>query len=657
MTPLWLILGLGSFASGAVLAVHHPLWPMAMLLAFFACFAVVAWRPGIWLFVVPASLPFLNFSPWTGWLIFEEFDLLLLGVAAGAYCRRARDAGKGVGAVAELSGQKGGLSQGAIWLLVLLLGFGTLSLYRGFADAGGFSFGWFDSYEDPLNSLRVFKSLLWALLLQPLLLQEIQSSSQGASRRLASGVVAGLAGVILAVLWERAAFPGVLDFSSRYRTTALFWEMHVGGAAIDSYLAMAVPFVVWALRMARTPMQWVAAAALTLLTGYACLTTFSRGLYLAVAAPLALLGVLLWLQQKGGESGKIHPRSGLRWRFAGWRAKAGLALAVALAGEVLLVLGGGTFMMERMDGSDRDLRGRIGHWQHGLQLLKTPSEWLFGKGLGRLPADYARSVPQGEFPGQVRWLEERGSQTSSGRVVRVTGPKSLAALGGLYGLTQRVNAVAGARYYVSLDARVREATQIYLEVCERHLLYERACQASLVNIEPGNTTWQRLRVPLRGASVSTGEWYAPRSAVFFLSVVSPGGVADFDNVSLTVSGPRELLANGDFSEGLVHWLTISQYYFLPWHIDNLLLEWLIERGVVGLLLHLALMMYAMWRLVLSPVGGGTLSPYLMASLCAVLLEGVVSSLMDVPRVAFLLYFLSLYAILSAPDSRQAEAGP
>ena len=64
----------------------------------------------------------------------------------------------------------------------------------------------------------------------------------------------------LLVLGERAAYPGLLDFSQPYRTTAAFWEMHVGGGAIDAYLALATPFAVWALISARSRRGFAAAA-------------------------------------------------------------------------------------------------------------------------------------------------------------------------------------------------------------------------------------------------------------------------------------------------------------------------------------------------------------------------------------------------------------
>jgi len=132
-------------------------------------------------------------------------------------------------------------------------------------------------------------------------------------------------------------------------------------------------------------------------------------------------------------------------------------------------------------------------------------------------------------------------------------------------------------------------------------------------------------------------------------VVNAGGVADFDNVRLIGPHRESLLENGDFSKGLVHWFPAAQAYFLPWHMDNLFLEVLFERGVAGLLLFAALMAYALWHLVFGRARALALSPYLAASLCAALLVGLVSSLMDVPRVAFLLYFLTLFSIQTAQE--------
>lgn len=636
----WLLVALGSLSAGAALAWHHPLWPMATLAVFCLWCLLVVWRPGVWLLAVPACLPFLNFSPWTGWLVFDEFDILLLGALAGGYGRLA------------CSCRSGALTRMPVvfWrLMALLAGAGLLALYRGFADAGGFSFDWFAGYADSLNSLRVFKSLGFVLLFVPLLQHELAHSRALASQRLATGIVAGLVVVTLAVVWERSAFPGLLDFSKNYRTVALFWEMHVGGAAIDAYLALTTPFVVWALVSARRPLPWAGAAALALLTGYACLTTFSRGVYLAVAGSLVLLGMLLWAQRADFDAREFLARVWRRHLPEGWRAKGGLVLVLALLAEVLAVAVGGSFMTERLTSTDRDLGSRLEHWRHGLDLLDGPSDWLLGKGLGRLPANYAAHVPQGEFSGAVKAHDEAGPQGAANGFVTVRGPATMKVLGGQYALTQRVSMVSKGPHRVSMEVRVKNQTDVYLELCERHLLYDGRCQSAFVRVFPREAGWQIITLPLGGPVLSGEPWHAPRLGMFSLSVGNPGGVADFDNIRLIGPHREELLENGGFSRGMARWFPAAQAYFVPWHLDSLFLEVLVEQGLTGLLLLAALMTYALWSLVIGRARSLPLSPYLAASLCAAILVGLVNSFMDVPRVAFLYYLLTLYSIQTGQE--------
>ena len=610
---------------------------MVVLVVYWLWCVTAAWRPGIWLLVLPACLPFLNFSAWTGWLVFDEFDILLLGALAGGYGRLA------------CSGRSAtGTRMPAVfwWLMALLAGTALLALYRGFVDAGGFSFDWFAGYADALNSLRVFKSLGFALIFIPLLQHELAHARALANQRLATGIVAGLAVVTLAVVWERAAFPGLTDFSTNYRTAALFWEMHVGGAAIDAYLVLTTPFVVWALASARRPIVWAGAAALALLTGYACLTTFSRGVYLAVAVSLVLLGLLLWSQKSDFNLREFLGRVWRRHAPEGWRAKAGLMLVLALLAEAAVV-GGGSFMAERLTSTDRDMDSRLAHWQHGLDLLDGPADWMLGKGLGRLPANYAAHVPQGEFSGDVKLRDEQKPGGAANGFVTVRGPATMKVLGAQYALTQRVSRVSKGPHRVALEVRVRNQTDVYLELCERHLLYDGSCQRAFVRVFPGRTAWQALTLPLGGPVLAGGAWYAPRLGMFSLSVGNAGGVADFDNIRLIGPHGKTLLENGEFSRGLAHWFPAAQAYFVPWHIDNLLLEVLIERGLAGLLLLAALMAYALWNLMVGRARSLPLSAYLAASLCGALWVGLVSSFMDAPRVAFLFYLLTLYSIQTA----------
>ena len=120
-------------------------------------------------------------------------------------------------------------------------------------------------------------------------------------------------------------------------------------------------------------------------------------------------------------------------------------LVLALVAEVVAVVGGGSFMTERLTSTDRDLGSRLAHWQHGLDLLDGPTDWLLGKGLGRLPANYAAHVPQGEFSGDVKVREEQEPDRRVNAFVTMRGPGSIKELGGQYALTQRVGKLlAGA---------------------------------------------------------------------------------------------------------------------------------------------------------------------------------------------------------------------
>lgn len=319
----WGCMAAVSAALGLALALHHPVAPIAVTIAFCAWTALLAWRPRAWLVALPAALPLANFAPWTGWLTFEEWDLLALGVAAGGYAALALAALRSpppapAPAAKAAAGRAARIARIA---LAVFVASAAVAFCRGIVDAGPLELGWSQGYYETLNSVRVAKSLVLALLLAPLLRREMRAAPLRTAAWLATGIAAGGALAALAVLWERAAFPGVLDFSTDYRATGLFWEMHVGGAALDGFLALSLPFVVWAALRARRPIVLAGAVGLLGLTLYACLATFSRGVYLAVPVSFMVLAV----------ASPVRRDAGLRagWPVAGKGVAAGAATAFA----------------------------------------------------------------------------------------------------------------------------------------------------------------------------------------------------------------------------------------------------------------------------------------------------------------------------------------
>ena len=347
--PRWadllaVVLALACAAAGLALAAHHPLSPTVAVLAWLAAAAFAARFVVLTPALLLGSLPLIGLAPWSGWITFEELDLLALACAAGGYAALAL-AGFNPRAAVRVPSWRRLLSFSP--LALLLLGLFAVSLLlamrRGFADAGGFSFGWFQGYHEAMNSLRLTKSFFLVALLLPLWLRAGKRQPHLLAQALLWGMVLALGGASLAALAERQAFTGLLNFSTDYRSTALFWEMHVGGAALDGCLALTAPFAVLALLRERRPWRFGLLMALTVLAAYAVLTTFSRGLYMAVPTSLVVLVLLRDGQRRraarllGSGAGPVSlplPRV----------AKLGaLLMAAAFMAAAVLVFGGGGY--------------------------------------------------------------------------------------------------------------------------------------------------------------------------------------------------------------------------------------------------------------------------------------------------------------------------
>jgi len=283
--------GIGSGMAGFAITMHYPAAHPVLNVAFGAAGTLFFLLPSAWIVALPGLLPLVGFAPWTGWLAFEELDMLVLAAAVGGYGRLV---------FYKVEASRRSIPLHSYILIALFVVSTGLATARGFADAGGFSFGWFQGFHEPMNSIRIGKSFLLALIMLPLWLANHRTKPEQSHGLLSLGIMLGLASASLATVWERTAFTGLLDFSSDYRTTALFWEMHVGGAALDGFLALTVPVALRELMIARSHARLGLAVTVLVLAAYACLTTFSRGVYLAVPVAVALFSVLSTAQRSTG---------------------------------------------------------------------------------------------------------------------------------------------------------------------------------------------------------------------------------------------------------------------------------------------------------------------------------------------------------------------
>jgi hypothetical protein len=178
--------------------------------------------------------------------------------------------------------------------------------------------------------------------------------------------------------------------------------------------------------------------------------------------------------------------------------------------EVAALTSGESYLARRFDLADRDFSARLARWQAEVAMLQSPADWLFGRGIGRFPAEFPLPPRSIEWPGGYALMNEAGN-----RFARVFGPRSIAGLGGVFAMSQRLTPSAGAGYRVSLDVRSAGPAELFIWICERHLIYEAGCAGGRLPVHAGD--WRRIEVNLNGARLAGWPWYAPRTG-FFQSV-------------------------------------------------------------------------------------------------------------------------------------------
>ncbi len=272
---------------------HYPLNPFLLGGCLLAYGAVLWWRPALWLFLIPALLPLANLALWTGWLFFEELDLFLAVTVVIGYIR-----------LLPLRPSSRMSPIARFFLGSLILSY-AISATLGLLPLQPLDANAFNNYLSHYNSLRILKPFLWSILLLPLLSRiPIEKSI---THYFVPGLLTGLAGVVLTALWERHLFTGLMNFSSDYRITASFPEMHVGGAALDAFLSITLPFVMyWFLEKSPRSLFHFAVGMLLLSGGlYTVLVTFSRGLYLGLALSTLVISLSMGRRALAGRSA-IH---------------------------------------------------------------------------------------------------------------------------------------------------------------------------------------------------------------------------------------------------------------------------------------------------------------------------------------------------------------
>jgi VanZ family protein len=589
---LALLIGMTTFP------VARPILGLALLL-----YAVLLWyRPMAWLAVIPALLALLDPSPITGRLYLDAFDLFVLTTLAVGH---ARFSGRPLTPWSHRLFPLAWILLWISWSLAMARGLWPLT-----------EMGWppAETSHSPMEAWMVGKGLLWALLLLPLLRRLPAALWPQARRLLMYGLIAGLAGVALLVLWERHVFVGILDFRNVFRVTGPFASMHTGGAYIEAFLAFALPFLAVATIQARNGWLRLAGILLVALASYAMMVTFSRAGWGGLLAGLLVAGV-----------GMLRGRVGI-----GRRAMAAGLSLVILATALPVLLGG--FAQSRLALVLEDLQARQEHWGNAVSLMQPGVvSLLFGEGFGHYPSAYLAALDYSEPPGSFAVLAEDGR-----------GYLRLGAGTPTY-LDQRVPVQPNQQYQLTLRLRHSgDAPRLRVALCEKALLYSFQCLWLDPKYREVDGGWSEATYRLDSAGLGAlGHWPYP-PVVLTLYNAGRDGTIDLDEVSLRTAEDRELLANGDFSRGARHWLFVTDHR-LAWHIDQQWIEQYFAQGLLGVGAFALLLTAA--GLALWPAFRAT-DPFavaLAAGLLGFLTVGLLGSTLDTARLSLLVYLGALAA--------------
>lgn len=597
--PIWLVLTLVAvFAWG----ITFPVFPGVVLLVLAASGALVWQRPVLAFALIAAALPVFDLAPWSGRFFLDEFDALLAIVLAVGFAR--------VPAVPRQRGPSGLLLGAGVALLLLSL---VISTTRGLMPLAWPDANAFNNYHSSYNALRIAKGALWAYLAYRLF-RRFALAGQHPSRPLGWGMVTGLALTVATVLWERATFSQLFDFSDGYRVTGPFSAAHTGGPYVDSFLALAVPFLLvfmfdkrhWLTRLALLP--------LALASTYALMLTFSRAGYLAYAVAVAASLFFLAAGPLGGK----HRRLLL----------AGLATVMLAVAWPVYQSG---FLQARLASAQDDLDLRAAQWQDS-RAISDPG-WdttLFGMGVGRFPSTtYWRSTQQPRA-GSYQLIQENGNT-----FLRLDA-------GDPIGLEQFAALKPNQAYTLKMDVRPSQSgTRFTVPICQKWLLTSAQCLWPTLDLGQKPGDWRSVQTSFTTPDLVGGSGLFARPIKLALTHSASQSTIDIDNVRLVSEQGAELLQNSGFSQGLDHWFfATAGALHSYWRVHSLFYGVLFDQGWLGLIALGAVILLALVRAAQKAWRGNPQATAAFAAISGLMAGGIFDNPLDAPRFLLLLLFLA-----------------
>jgi hypothetical protein len=303
---------------------------------------------------------------------------------------------------------------------------------------------------------------------------------------------------------------------------------------------------------------------------------------------------------------------------------------------------GGYRMQERLDDVSQDTAIRMDHWLETVRLMEGGwRNYVFGMGLGTYPRLY--------------YLEAKSPESKTSYRIGGDAMRQWIELGAAsYNMTQKIPLQPHTHYELSFLMRTRAATgMVTINLCQKYIVISEHAGPCNFRFEaqadsPGR--WVKKTYAFDsgtlGAEVPA---YWPITLMLTTSVVPPVELTDIE----LSDGRTNIVANGDFSNGMDRWILISDFEHLAWHIKDLYLEIFFETGAVGLILYLFTLGVAFTRAFVLARQQDVVGLAAIGAFSGFSVVGVVGSLLDNPRPA-LMFFILLFWIVGAKTCADAD---
>lgn len=596
-----------SLAGGAYYAFNYPLYLSLLLLGTVAYIFILARWPSAWLIVLPVCIPVFDLYTLSGRFFMTELDYLILLTVSIKY----------LSGQCVLPGFK--TDRGFYFIIVGLMAAYLLSVGRVIIPIPDIDLNSFYSLYSPFNSLRVSKSLLWALFIYPILAYEVKQNT-GWFLRFSQGMVGGLLALSLVVVVERALFSGLFNFSGGdYRVKGSFVTMHTGGGHIDAYLVMVLPFLLTLLLRRATMATVMLVGGLGLLALYTVFVTYSRG-------PYAVTGVII-LMVVGG--------LGVSSRRANKKTLMAISLVISMSvGGAWLSLPFiyDTVLSERIELTEQDSNTRVSHWRNTIDLIDSGLTGLaFGNGPGTFSYRYYIENTLNNKPIAVHRLV----QTNDSTALRLTAGNNIYT-------SQYIHLDVNKNYTLRFDARSPEGrSSLIIPICEKWIMDSFRCIWLSSKLSKGKD-WSKYTLKVDTAklrpSLGFTDQFLRRPTAISMALSRADGFVEIDNIELLGADGNNILKNGGFEQGKDRWYFDADDHLL-WHSKNIVVNLLHDYGWVGLILILTLIGVVFVRLLNVLFSGSRYSIPVLASIVAFLSIGMTTSIFDVPQLSFLFFLI------------------